>query len=487
MAAVYTLPVLFVILALASRRVKLLWAAAIALAITVALVPLALSGDRTPAAFLVVESVNGAWLAWHAIAVILAGLLFHNVARQSEPALFAAHGGPGVFDYRRLFAACFFLGPFFESATGFGVGLIIVIPFLLRMGMGGPRAVVFGLYSQILVPWGAMAVGSTVGAGLAGLTAQQLGLYSAYLTIPLLFAYLAVFWGLATAGGYRPGPAQMADDVVWTAALAAALVLVNRYVALEPGALLSCGGLLVLRFLRDARGGAAAAGDRRAVLRAAWPYAALTGLVLVTRVIGPLEAALADLWAVAPTPSVPAYAPFYHVGSLILIVALANAALRGLDRAQWAAIAGTMWQAGRSPVLATLIFVVMGQLTAASGMAAEIMAALIGAAGAGAVLATPVVAAVAGLLTGSNVAANAIAMPIQKHLALQAGHSLVWVAAIQNAAGSNFTLISPIRIAMGAALVGLGGREGEIFRQALPIAGAALAVLLLAAAAVWAL
>lgn len=479
LAGLYTLPIVFVIAALASRRVKLLLAAAIGLASTVAIAPLAWSGDGTFAGFLLEQTVNGAWLAWHAIAVILAGLLFHNVIKRTVPDLFETGGRRAPFDYRQLFAVCFLLGPFFEAATGFGVGLIIVIPFLLRMGLDGGAAVIFGLFSQILVPWGAMAVGSTVGAGLAGLSTQEIGLYSAYLTAPLLLAYLAVFWWLAGQEGHAPGWAQRLDDVVWIALLAGAIVLVNRFVALEAAALLSCGGLLLVRQLRDQGLHGTGPGGLRAVL----PYAALTLLVVATRTIGPLESLLKALGSYAPSAAVPEFAPAYHVSGLILLVALINAVANRLSAADWRTIGGTLWLSGRTPVLATLIFVVMGQVTAASGMAAEVMGALIGVVGAGAVLGSPAIAAMMGLLTGSNVAANAIAMPVQKSLAVQAGLPLTWVAGLQNTAGSNFTLISPIRIAMGAALVGAGGREGELFRRAMPIAAAALGVFLAAALA----
>lgn len=477
MAALYTLPILVVVAALASRQVGLLTAAAAGLALTVALAPLALPAQRAFAGFLLAQGVDGAWLAWHAIAVILAGLLFHNVARAAAPGLFDAQEAAGAFDYRRLFAVCFLLGPFFEAATGFGVGLIIVVPVLLRMGLGGVPAVVFGLFSQILVPWGAMAVGSTVGAGLAGLGTRELGLTSAVLTAPLLLAYLAVFWGLAGRAGHAPGWRQQLDDLAWIALLAGAIWLVNRFIALEAVALLSCGGLLALREVRDGR----LRQLDRARLRAAAPYAALTLLVVATRTLPPVQDALNDLGAYAPSPEVPAFAPLYHVSVLILLVALANAAAARLGRADWAAIGRAVWSSGRAPVLATLIFVVMGQVTAASGMAAAVMGALIGAVGAGAVIGTPLIAGLMGFLTGSNVAANAIAMPVQTSLAQQAGLPLGWVAGLQNVAGSNLTLISPIRIAMGAALVGAGGREGELFRRATPIAGAAIAVFLVAA------
>src|SRR6202012_846007 len=112
--------------------------------------------------FALVESAKGAWIAWQAVAVILAGMFFYPPFRRHEGAMFEAGGRAGAFSHRLLFAVCFLLGPFAESATGFGVGGIIAAAALLRMGLSGVPAVVLALFSQILVPWGALAIGTMI-------------------------------------------------------------------------------------------------------------------------------------------------------------------------------------------------------------------------------------------------------------------------------------------------------------------------------------
>lgn len=486
----YLLPVALALGLLASRRLGPVAAGAAGLAATLAVAPQALPPDARPAPALAAPVLQGAWLAWQAIAVILAGLLFHAVMQRTRPWLFGRDARPaevpGV-DPRRLFAACFLLGPFFEAATGFGIGLVIVIPFLLRNGVTGVAAVVFGLYSQILVPWGAMAIGSTVGAGLAGVTPQALGVASAWLTLPLLAGHLVVFWALQARLLGRPRRRQLLDDLAWTAALGALLVLANASVALEAGALVACGLLLLVRLPRDAGGFGTGRSERKAALRAALPYLALTLAVLATRGIAPLRALLEDALALQPAAGLPAFPPLYHVSVLILAVALVTGASARLSHTAWRAALAETGQKAWAPVLVTLLFVAMGRVFAETGMAAAVMADLSAAAGPFAVLAVPLPAALAGLLTGSNVAANAIMMPLQVGLAEQAGAPVRWVAALQNLAGSTFTLLSPIRVAMGLALVGLAGSDARVYRTAAPIGAVALALLLIEAAVILAL
>jgi lactate permease len=57
-----------------------------------------------------------------------------------------------------------------------------------------------------------------------------------------------------------------------------------------------------------------------------------------------------------------------------------------------------------------------------------------------------------------------------------------WTAALQNVAGSNFSLLSPVRVAMAAALVGGAGADSAIYKRAWPIAVMLLAILMAEAA-----
>lgn len=477
MTALYLLPIGIVILLLAFRRGTITQAGAAGLALTVVAAYFAFPDSSRFPEFLVSTIGHGAWLAWQAIAVIVAGLFFHNVVKSVQPELFTAEiRNQRPFCYRELLAVCFLLGPFFEAVTGFGVGLIITVPFLLRMGINGPTAVVFALFSQTLVPWGALAVGTVVGAGLAGVPLSELGTYSALLTGPLLVGYLLVLWRYAATQRWVVSWRQRLDDLLWIASLFILLYLGNRYVAVETGGLLATGLLLVLRFWRDARPSLSV---WREVARAALPYVLLTGLILVTRTIAPLDQMLRNLWAIQPASDWPAFPPFYHVSFWLLSVAAAYGLGARLSGGQWRRVGATSWSAGRTPVLVTLTFVIMADLMAGAGIAmllAERWAAM---AGPLVLVASPVFGAVAGFLTGSNVASNAMLMPMQSALAGHSGVAAGWIAALQNTAGSHFTMLSPVRVAMGAALLRIAGAEHQIYRAAAPLGLVAITVLII--------
>ena len=69
----------------------------------------------------------------------------------------------------------FGLTPFMESVTGFGLGVVITAPLLVRMGLGPVKAVVTGLLGLVLVPWGSLAPGTLVAAELGGQGFAELG------------------------------------------------------------------------------------------------------------------------------------------------------------------------------------------------------------------------------------------------------------------------------------------------------------------------
>lgn len=474
MTLLYLLPLITVIALLALRKGSLLQAGTAGLLLTVPAAYVALPDAGGFSAYLVDEAGKGTWLAWQALSVILAGLVFHNVNKSVHPEMFEPIRNPtDVFSYRRLFAVCFLLGPFFEAVSGFGIGMVITLPFLLRMGVTGPSAVVFALFSQILVPWGALAVGSVVGAGLAGVTIQDIGVYSALISAPLLFGYLAIFWRLVAVEGHAVAPRQRFDDLAWISALAFLLYIANRYIAVETAGLFATGVLLGLRFWRDAR---PSAETWRAVFAPAVSYAVLTTVLLLTRTIAPLRDLLQQVAVLRPGAGMVPFPFFYHVSFWLLAVALLYGTVRGTTAAQWRDIARQVWASAKTPVAVTLIFVIMAQIMASSGMAYQLAHAWSVLAGSYAVLATPVFAAVAGFLTGSNVGSNAIMMPLQSGLASHAGYDLRWLSAMQNTAGSNFTMVSAIRVAMGCALLKIAGQEQEIYRRAWPLAVMALAI-----------
>ena len=136
----------------------------------------------------------------------------------------------------------------------------------------------------------------------------------------------------------------------------------------------------------------------------------------------------------------------------------------------------------------TLLFVVMAEFYVGSGMAQAIAEALRAAAGRDAALAVPLFAGVGGFLTGGGAAANAMLMPMVTALARAIAVDPAWIAAVQNSVCTNLTMLSPIRVSMGAAILSLATSDAALYRRAWPLAlpplltGFAAIVVLLASA-----
>ncbi|MBN9268403.1 MAG: L-lactate permease, partial [Hyphomicrobium sp.] len=99
-----------------------------------------------------------------------------------------------------------------------------------------------------------------------------------------------------------------------------------------------------------------------------------------------------------------------------------------------------------------------------------------GALGSLAVVMTPLLAGALGFLTGSSNATNGLLMRSQVSLA-DDRVAPVWIAALQNTASAAMTMLSPVRVAMGCALVGRSNLQREVYTQAWPLGAAALGAL----------
>ncbi len=458
------LPLLLVIGLLASGRASALVAGLAGLSATLAASAIIVTqqqGGGALAGLFLRETSAGLWLSWHVIAIIAAGMFFYR-CQQARGA--GANGATLEANPRRLWAVCFLLAPFAESVTGFGVGYIIALAALRRLGLGGMSALLLGLYSQSLVPWGALATGTTVGATLAGLTPNELGLSSALLQIPIHAMYLGLYWRFAREAGLATSLAQKFDDVLWTALLLALIWLFNDYSDVEIAGAAPTALLLALRFWRDERPDAA---RLKATLHANAPYVALTLALCATRLVPPLRDFLKPLWAMRPFENQPAFAPLYAPGFWLVSIGLVVVVLARAPLGR--VLAETGRGAWRSCAV-TLLFVVMAEFYVGSGMATSIAEALRAVAGRGAAVSVPLFAAVGGFLTGGGSAANAMLMPMVTALARAIQVDPAWIAAVQNSVCTNLTMLSPIRVSMGAAILALPSAEAMLYRRAWPLA-----------------
>lgn len=464
------LPLGLVLGLLASGRVGSLVAGVAGLAATLAVSALLLAPVGGLASVLTLwrhEVPAGIWLAWQVIAIIACGMFFHRctLARHGGAAGDAHEATP-----RRLWSVCFLLAPFAEAVTGFGVGYIIAIAALRRLGLGGVPMLVLGLYSQSLVPWGALATGTTVGATLAGLTPNALGLGSSLLQVPIHVFYLLLYWRFAAQAGVPVPMAQKLDDIGWTALLLVLIWLANGYTDVEIAGAAPLAALLAVRFWRDERPDLV---GLRAALHRNAPYVALTLALCATRLVSPLRDLLRPLWALKPYDNQPAFAPLYAPGFWLISIGLvALFSARASVRRTVADTARGAWRA----CAVTLAFVIMAELYVGSGMAQQIAEALRSVAGRGAVLAVPLFAGGGGFLTGGGSAGNAMLMPMVTALARAVAVDPTWIAAVQNSVCTNLTMLSPIRVSMGIGLLGHAVSDADLYRRAWPLALPSLAV-----------
>jgi lactate permease len=459
------LPLLLVLGLLASGRASALVAGLAGLSATLLasfIIVLQSRGSEVIGPLFLRETAAGAWLAWHVIAIIAAGMFFHRCLQVRDGA--AAADGKLPANARRLWSVCFLLAPFGESVTGFGIGYIIALTALRRIGIGGLSALLLGLYSQSLVPWGALAIGTTVGATLAGLTPNQLGLGSALLQIPIHVLYLVIYWRLAREAGVTVSTTQKVDDAVWTAALLGLVWLLNLLSDVEIAGAAATALLLALRFWRDERPDQA---RLVSALKANAPYVALTIALCATRLVPPLRDVLKPLWALRPFDNQPAFAPLYAPGFWLVVIGLI---VVGQARASLSRVLAETGRGAWRACAVTLLFVIMAEFYVGSGMAQSIAETLRAVAGPGSAVSVPVFAAVGGFLTGGAAAANAMLMPMVTALANAIAIDPAWVAAVQNSVCANLTMLSPIRVSMGAAILSLATPDSLLYRRAWPLA-----------------
>ncbi|MDR3006232.1 MAG: L-lactate permease [Acidovorax sp.] len=356
--------------------------------------------------------------------------------------------------------------PFAESLTGFGIGITIGIPLLAHCGLPARKVAVIGLLGLCAVPWGSMGPGTLIAATMAGLPLDALGLASAWVSvIPFVLTGAAAAW-LASAPGQR-GRAVL-QGVGSGLLLTAAVALVNAVVGTPPAGALGALAMMVLFLWRARR--SKQGGQMRVALsplgwRALQAYGVLLGGVLLAGVLtNVLEGALQ--WT--------------GMGHL-----LASPALWLLVAALWFA-RGRPGREGSLRVLhawrqvapVTGLFIVLGVLMAASGMAAELAHAL-AQGGSLYVFAAPFVGALGGFVTGSNTGANAMFAAPQAEIAQALGVAVLPFMAVHNVSAALLLMASPGKIEMACHLAPEGAlaQRRLVQTQVLLVDMAAVAVM----------
>lgn len=189
---VWALLALAVIGAIASGRAGTLAASLIGL-----LVALTVALTAAPHAFQVSDAAialaRGTWIV---VPYILGGLLFWQMAIRPGDAAVPAEAVVNDSRARRrlLFAACFLIGPFAESATGFGVGIIGTMMLVRRLDVAPVYLLAFSLLSQTLILWGGMGSGAIVAAAFARADPTTLAVHASFFFVAFNLLWLPLYW-----------------------------------------------------------------------------------------------------------------------------------------------------------------------------------------------------------------------------------------------------------------------------------------------------
>jgi len=445
-------PLLAILVLLASGRATALGASFVGLLLAM---PAALVAGAGGARFLADEALRGAWIALQPVAMVAGGLLFHAALAPR-----AATGVPA--SAHRVFVTVFLAGAFAESAMGFSVGAVFALAALRGMGLGGAVAGALALLALCLVPWGALGPGTALGATLTGLPAQELSFIAAWMTAAWLPLLAPLFWWLCRRAGVGVTWRERAVQLGALLAVAALLLLAHALrLPFEIAGLFATGlPLLLALWLLDPPRDAP---SWRAALRRLAPWLLLIGTILAARA--------------APHP--PTLAPFAglpgfglgHAAVALWLVALLLLALRG----DAAAGAQALRRAAR-PAAAMLCYVILARWLAQSGAAATLAHEAEDALGAAAPFAIAPLAYLTGVVTGSNVAANATLVVVQAELGATAGLPPWLAPALHNFAGAAAVGLSFPTTALVCGLLADGTRPAQLWRLLAPAALAVIAI-----------
>jgi lactate permease len=339
---------------------------------------------------------------------------------------------------RKVLILLFGVAPALESLTGFGVSLFLTVPILLRLypAETACRLAVLGMASAT---WGAMAIGTLLGARLSGIDPSALGIASSLMSAAAFPVFaLAATWamdgrrGLARHGGF----AAMLGVL-----LPALLYIAQRWLPVEMAGIVAGVGASLAGYLIARRTGDVASsdgGDTRPPAALLAPYLLLFALVTGSRMIPPLWRALSGA-LVLETPTV-RFSPLASPGLMMLMTALLLQARRRVAVPLDAVLVGAM-----RPVTAIFAFLVLAQTMRAGGLVAALAGAVtsLGPAARGL---SPLAGMVSGFIAGSATGGNALMMPLQAALGEATGHTLRFAAMQNCAAGHTVFAAVPVLV-----------------------------------------
>ena len=417
--------------------------------------------------------------------VLLPALLLYQVQRVTGCIDILARGIGRLCPERDIQLLLLVIGvaPFVESVSGFGVGSVVIIPMLMALGLETMQAAVLGLFGQIAVPWGALAVGTVLGAQLTQLNANTLSAHTALLNIPVpcLFALLTLLLGGTRGALKRLWPLALLVGLLlavgeWCFSLWLGVELAGAFAAIPVIILLVGAGRIGHKALPEQEQAPKVAG--KTFLLALIPYIILTFLLLLSRFVVPLQHWLQTNGVLSIAAINLHFQLLYSSGFFIFLTVLATLLL---TRANFVQIKEALLHTLRQftpGAVAIASFLAASQVMSSGGMIV-VLGSAAATLGYGYSWVAPWLGALGGWITGSNAGGMAVFAQLQRTISLKAHLPVYWVMAAQNGADSIATMASPARMVLATTTVGLVGKEGQILRKvALPVLCAVVLMML---------
>jgi lactate permease len=378
-----------------------------------------------------------------------------------------------------------FFAIFAEGAAGFGTAVALAAPFLVGFGFEPVEAVVISLIGHSVgVSFGAVGTPVVAQAQLVPYEGLELGWAAAGFHVVLGWVMLVALLRLVARPDEQGLLTRGWRTWAWAGWAAAAylvpMYLIARFVGPElpslagaiAGSILFIGGYVFVSRRGEASQEAAEPDDSagaREVLVAASPYLVVIALVLLTRLVAPVQQALVGVeWSWSLWERFDGrFQPLFHPGTLLMAGFLGGALLQ---RASFGDVRASMGDALRKlgPVtLALGAMLALSRVMVHAGMIDTLAAAAAAIAGGAWPFFSPWVGVLGTFVTGSATASNILFSEFQLATTTRLEMPVVTLLGAQNFGAAVGNIICPHNIVAGGATVGIVGRESEILRRTL--------------------